>query len=194
MKIDDAGSFSLEKESPTNSTLVLPTLAADELHVLHIEQEDTSLDAVAAVLSRHERPIIVLLPQHSQLFTHEEDFAQLKETGADIVSIVLPLERMQDAGRYASAQGFHFTSQLSNAVAVFQQRSQQNPNLPQPPLERAYAASLPLQNTGKHEFALRDDGGTQESPVTPLPETPLQDVPTDLTAQKRRNGVCLCPS
>ncbi|GHP00908.1 hypothetical protein KSF_109550 [Reticulibacter mediterranei] len=88
--------------------------------LLQIEPEDSSLEVVLAVLHQYEgQPVIVCLPQRDSLFWGELDFARLREAHATIISIVLPPERMADAGNWARAAGFHCTSRLEEA---FQQR------------------------------------------------------------------------
>src|SRR5579859_5865937 len=125
MRIDDASHLARQNE-PSNTTLVLPPIAEGELSVLEVEPEDTSLEAVLAVLSQHGRPVIITLPQQSGVFSSERDFARAKDAGADIISFVLPRERMADMGRFASATGFHFTSQLEKAEATFLQRQRRS--------------------------------------------------------------------
>jgi hypothetical protein len=201
MRIDDASRLPTGHEQ-ANTTLVLPAIAADELSVVQIEPEDASLDAVVAALNHHRQPVIILLPQQSWVFSQEQDFARLKEVSVDIVSFVIPRERIAVIGKFAYAQGFHFTSQLSKAEAAFLHRQNQysgqvqltsdehspiwNNTLQQHDdlvdASKQQQTPLPvssLQNTGEYEQFQQEVWKTgYDDPVTPLPETHLPGVST----------------
>ncbi len=196
MKIDDASRLSTGNEQ-ANTTLVLPAIAAGELSVVQIESEDASLDAVVAVLNHHGRPVIITLPQQSWLFSQERDFARLKYANVDIVSFVIPRERVAAIGKFAYAQGYHFTSQLAKAEAAFLQRQNQysgsvqltsnehspiwSTTMQQPDytVEASEQLRTPnsQQNTGKYElFQQEVQSARSDDPVTPLPETYMPGV------------------
>ena len=124
MRINDAG-FLSSTDEPTNGTLVLPDIKPGKLSVLQIEPEDSSLDAVLAALTLHERPVVIILPQQGQLFSQEQDFVRLRSTRTpSIISFVIPQERMALVAKFASNQGFRFTSSFAQAKASFLQPRQ----------------------------------------------------------------------
>lgn len=161
MRIGDASDLPILDES-SNGTMVLPAISPGELSILQIEPAD-SLEAVLAVLAHHGRPVLISLPECSQVFSQTEHFARLRRASTPpIVSFIIPRERMSSVAQFAHEQGFHFTPTLAKAEAVFLQLHYQSG-----------LSSGPLTPMPEADFWQSPNGASAEprQPSIPLPRS-----------------------
>lgn len=90
--------------------------------IIQVQPED-DVEAVLNAIVRAAQPVILVLPERGTAFTLAEHFIRARQAALPpIVSFVIPKARMVTIGRLCYGQEFHFTSDVSKAQAVFQQR------------------------------------------------------------------------
>lgn len=205
MRIEDASYLSNDQ---SDGALVLPAIEPGELSVLQIEPEDT-LAAVLAALEQQQpgRPVIIVLPEQGAAFSHAEDFAQVQQVNASLVSFVIPQDRLPSVSSFASENGFACTSSLIEAQTLFLQQTNSyrgsfsiSDGLFQPEDNRQSSTFTSLY-TSTHRQApeVRETSSAidennliqvqslqRRNPITPLPETPLAS--NTLRKRPRRGG------
>src|SRR5262245_29407714 len=121
MKIDDASVLLRGDEQP-NATLVLSSIAPGELSIIEIEPQDTP-ETVMATLSRHTRPVILLLPKYGTAFSEPFHFQRLAQAPRpEIVSVVIPRNRVATLAKAVYQQGFTFATSLEKAIANYRKQ------------------------------------------------------------------------
>ena len=175
MRIDDASNLSDKDEQHLTDNV--PSSIVDTLRIVYLDANDPLEAVLTAVI---QGPTILVLALQSQLFTKKQDFIRLKATRADIISFVLPQELMEEVGRYAYQQGFHFTSQLSKAQAVFLERHQEHHI-------HSRRTSALLNTTARlvhqeENFVQESVSLSQHAPVTPLSDALRETLPLKTAA------------
>src|SRR5579883_1007212 len=150
MKIDTA--YLTRQDAQQQSLLNRSTATC----VIQIEPEDTLENVLAALrFQAYPAPVILVLPEQSQLFDDPAHFEELRQIcPPDRMSFVIPSSRIGTVARYAHWYGFPFASSLQRAAQL-----------------------LPIKE-------INGKGLSKQQSLPPQPITPLP-VHAPQTAQKR---------